>query len=207
MVNETCRLIALSLTCPKCRLHCTAHKNCQRSDELPGADRMTTGYDQHHPTSRREPASTFPCNLVPGFSQLPTSFSGTSQETTVRGQTARQATDTSSLENRIEKQWRAAVDDLLEIRRLESNWDGEGAVAPVPELVDAAIKIVKQRMHGLPPSRIVPVNDGSISLEWEFGGGYFMSLRVETPCEGQHMLVRPNGATEFGRVNWAGGVR
>ena len=38
---------------------------------------------------------------------------------------------TSSIAYPSERGQRAAVDELLELRRLESDWDGEGAAAPL----------------------------------------------------------------------------
>jgi hypothetical protein len=93
------------------------------------------------------------------------------------------------------------VDDLLELRRLGNDWDGEGAIGPVPEIVDSAIDLINANKYG-PPSRVVPVNDGRVSMEW-YANGYFWSLRVDRPGHGRVMLVKPDGTTEFTEVSWS----
>jgi hypothetical protein len=93
-----------------------------------------------------------------------------------------------------------AIDELLELRRLGADWDGEGAVAPIPELVDGAIDFVAQRIY-TPPSRVVPINDGRIAVEW-YQDGCFVSLRVESPYRGRQMFVKPDGSTQFSEIDW-----
>lgn len=109
---------------------------------------------------------------------------------------------TSSVADEFELRRRRSIDELLELRKIGSNWDGEGAAAPVPELIDSAISLINQNKFGVPPSRIVPVNDGRVSLEWDTNG-YFISLRIESRYQGRKMLVKPNGATVFSVVNWS----
>lgn len=65
-------------------------------------------------------------------------------------------------------------DELLRLRQLEDDWDGEGALAPPPEVVDQAIQIVQiLRAHDAPPDRVFPPPDrvfprsnGTIYFEW-----------------------------------------
>jgi hypothetical protein len=108
---------------------------------------------------------------------------------------------TSSIPTEWDLKQKDAVDELLQLRNLGDNWDGDGALAPIPELVDGAIEFINQRRYPMPPSRIVPVNDGRITLEWEIHGYYF-SLRIESPSNGRQMVVMPNGDTEFYKVSW-----
>ena len=74
-----------------------------------------------------------------------------------------------------------AIEQLEELRTLESGWDGDGALPPNPELIDAAINFVRDT--GIRPTRIVPVNDGKISIEWDD-----TRLRIESPSHG--LLMR-----------------
>jgi hypothetical protein len=39
--------------------------------------------------------------------------------------------------------WHELIDDLLGLRHLEDDWDGQGAVAPQPALVDGAITLAQ----------------------------------------------------------------
>jgi hypothetical protein len=102
----------------------------------------------------------------------------------------------SSIQSEADAKWRRSIDDLLELRQLAANWDGEGALAPLPELVDSAITFVREKRNPIPPSRIVPLNDGRVTLEWE-AAGYYLSLRFESPCQGRVMSIQPDGSTGF----------
>ena len=58
---------------------------------------------------------------------------------------------------------------IQELRRLEPNWDGEGARPPVPREVGTAAVF----WHSLPAAEtapsIGPANDGGVVFEWELG--------------------------------------
>jgi len=110
---------------------------------------------------------------------------------------------TSSIVEEADRKLRNSIDELLELRRLGNNWDGEGAAAPLPELVDSAISYLTQRNIPIAPSRIVPVNDGRITLEWDFIG-LFVSIRIQSPNQGRIMLVKPDGKTEFSEISLSG---
>ena len=107
---------------------------------------------------------------------------------------------TSSFPTEADLHRRKTLDELLELRRLESDWDGDGAIAPIPEIVDSAIALIDQT-RGSMPNRIVPVNDGRITLEWE-RDGYFESLRVESPYNACQMVIQPDGTTTFSHMTW-----
>ena len=108
----------------------------------------------------------------------------------------------SSILQKTARRWKDSVDELLEIRGIADNWDGEGALAPSPELVDNAIEFLVQRKCPVPPSRITPVNDGRITLEWDQDGSY-VSLSFEAPYRARRTWVKPDGSVEFSEVNWS----
>ena len=71
-----------------------------------------------------------------------------------------------------------AIEQLEELRTLESGWDGDGALPPKPELIDAATAVVVR--IGKEPIRIVPKYDGNITIEWASDAGYTV-LRIDNP--------------------------
>ena len=103
-----------------------------------------------------------------------------------------------------EAKWRRVIDTLLALRNLGPDWDGEGATAPFPEIVDSAITLIKMRefrdaMPG-PPSRISPINDGRIVLEWQYFGCY-QSIRFDSPSKAKSMFEAPGKAAEFSSLD------
>lgn len=67
-----------------------------------------------------------------------------------------------------EVRWAHCVDELLRVRRLEDDWDGQGSPAPEPSLVDSAIlfaKLYQERGEIAPDFALASVN-GSIVFEW-----------------------------------------
>ena len=106
----------------------------------------------------------------------------------------------------IEQSWNASVDYLLRLRTIGDDWDGEGAVAPFPEIVDSAIALVRsddfrRDVSNAPPARIMPRNDGRLTLEWFFGEIY-LSVRVDAPGTARCMYISPTGKEEFFSWNW-----
>lgn len=90
----------------------------------------------------------------------------------------------SSEEGASERKWRLRIDDLLCIRSLRDNWDGFGARAIAPDLVDAAIAFVRrlqQEGRLRPPDRIAPSPGETIVIVWEVPGEY---VEAEV-CEGR----------------------
>jgi len=74
--------------------------------------------------------------------------------------------DPSSSQNST---WSQAIDDLLEIRNLEDDWDGQGGEAPDPTLVDGAIVLAQDlRSLGIgSPDRTVAGANGTVFFEWD----------------------------------------
>ena len=72
------------------------------------------------------------------------------------------------------RSWEDAVDDLLRIRKLPDNWDGEGSEPPSAEVVDSAITLSQtlQKHNWLPPERVIASVNGTIYFEWHVGDSY-----------------------------------
>jgi hypothetical protein len=93
--------------------------------------------------------------------------------------------------------WEARIHDLLKIRSLEDDWDGAGAVAPPPDLVDSAIilaQILRDRGYDA-PSRIVPGVNGTVLFEWQHDGIY-EELEVTEPLLAEVMQIVPGQPAE-----------
>src|SRR5262249_1596214 len=70
--------------------------------------------------------------------------------------------------------WSQLIDELLRIRNLEDNWDGEGTEAPHPALVHGAITLAQTlEARGHPPAdRAIASVNGTIYFEWHTPLGY-----------------------------------
>lgn len=88
--------------------------------------------------------------------------------------------------------WTDRIDDLLDIRRLTDDWDGLGAPAPAPRLVDSAIMLAGwMRGRGvLPPARIVPGLTGTVIFEWQPGPGDYVEVEVTKPFTAELTILR-----------------
>jgi hypothetical protein len=109
-------------------------------------------------------------------SEKPTTFMGT---TDVPGRT-----------------WESSIDDLLRIRKLENDWDGEGSEAPNKALVDNAIALA-QFLKGRdypPPDKVIASVNGTVYFEWYTSFGY-REMEVTSPLEAESRWV-PKGANK-----------
>jgi hypothetical protein len=80
---------------------------------------------------------------------------------------------------------------LLAIRGLDDDWDGQGAEAPPPALVDAAITLAQTlEARGLtPPHRVIAGVDGTVSFEWISCSDY-LEIEVMSPDYAEYRFVR-----------------
>lgn len=92
--------------------------------------------------------------------------------------------------------WAAMIAKLRTFRSLEDDWDGEGSVAPPPELVDCALGTAQNlRWQGVvAPDRVVAGVNGTICFEWHSPLEYHQIEFVSpTEIEGRSM---PRGGGE-----------
>jgi hypothetical protein len=95
--------------------------------------------------------------------------------------------------------WAEREVDLLRIRSCGANWDGFGAEAPNPELVDAAISFLHElrtRDENNPPGRVALSPDGFVAIEWE-NGNSFLRAELQNCSEVEWMQVSPEKPTAF----------
>lgn len=82
----------------------------------------------------------------------------------------------------VDPEWDACIAELKCFRSLEEDWDGEGSLAPRPELVDGAISLAQRLQRGGngSPDRVVVSVNGTIYFEWHGPLGYY-ELEVYSP--------------------------
>jgi hypothetical protein len=94
--------------------------------------------------------------------------------------------------------WSDVIDELLVFRKLEDDWDGQGALAPDPSVVDTALQVaLKFRGGEQPPAdRVVAGVNGTVFFEWFFPTQY-MEIEVTAPGQVEVRLVcRESNKTE-----------
>jgi hypothetical protein len=87
--------------------------------------------------------------------------------------------------------WQQLIDDLLAIRSLPDDWDGQGAEAPQPALVDGAITLAQDfKTSGeAPADRVIAGVNGTVFFEWHRPTDY-LEIEVTAPDKAEGRLVR-----------------
>jgi hypothetical protein len=87
--------------------------------------------------------------------------------------------------------WRQVLDELLRIRSLEDDWDGEGTEAPAAELVDGAVALAQDlAAHDWPAAdRVIAGVNGTVYFEWHTPLGY-QEIEVMSPTDAEYRWVR-----------------
>lgn len=100
--------------------------------------------------------------------------------------------------------WDKLIDELLRIRGLPDDWDGDGSPAPPPALVDRAIQVAcEHRAANVSPAdRVHAGVNGTVYFEWFTPTGY-AEIEVASPSEATYRWV-PKGQAAVSWVrNWA----
>lgn len=92
--------------------------------------------------------------------------------------------------------WSSSIDELLRIRNLESDWDGEGSEAPHPTIVDAAISLAMWlRSRGVePPGRVLASVNATVYFEW-YSPVDYTEIEVISPDRTESRTVRRGSDT------------
>lgn len=94
--------------------------------------------------------------------------------------------------------WSSAFEALLQIRKLDDEWDGEGSLAPDVTLIDGAITLgLRLRAKQIPPPDHVHVSvNGTLYFEWHDSFGY-VEIEMVTPVDAEcRILVHDSNETE-----------
>lgn len=105
-------------------------------------------------------------------------------------------------------EYQGVVDELLRVRALGDDWDGQGAAAPRPDVVDSALRwILEMRANprAVLPARVVPGVDGGIVLEWQAGASR-LEVEISRPDRVEWMRTVPGQGTEHGEMQSLSGV-
>lgn len=64
--------------------------------------------------------------------------------------------------------WNRVITKIQSFRKLEDDWDGEGAVAPRKELIDHIVSRAANywKYEFSVPSRILLTDEGAVAIEW-----------------------------------------
>jgi hypothetical protein len=92
-----------------------------------------------------------------------------------------------------EASWDRLLDELSRLRRLEQDWDGQGALALDSANVDQAIAWVREMRRwrrALPPTHILPGTLGEVILEWR-RGSFHLVAEIGTPTRLEWLLNLP----------------
>lgn len=105
---------------------------------------------------------------------------------------------------REHEHWRQIERDVRGMRQLHDDWDGEGAEAPRRSVVDSVVNLLSQlRAEGMPvPSRAVVSPGGSVVLEWQHAGGFYLEAEISEPYRVEWMQKRANGPAEHWANRW-----
>ena len=90
------------------------------------------------------------------------------------------------------------MEDLQAIRNNQSDWDGQGAEAPSPELMDSVeglMQILMQRGIDA-PSGVVPGVNGTVIVEWQGENDFYLEIEVTAPNRADGCLIVPGMPTE-----------
>jgi hypothetical protein len=90
--------------------------------------------------------------------------------------------------------WNVLIDELLRIRNLDHDWDGEGTEAPDPMLVDGAITLAHRlKLQGYPPAdRVHASVNGTVYFEWHTLPFGYQEIEVTSPVDTEVRCV-PRG--------------
>ena len=99
--------------------------------------------------------------------------------------------------------WKCCIDDLLAIRLLEADWDGQGAEAPLPDLVDSAIVLADLlRQKGVEPlSRTMQGVDGTVVMEWQWGQKATAEVEIIEPYLADVFVMVPGQPVEHWQIH------
>lgn len=79
--------------------------------------------------------------------------------------------------------WVERIDQLLAIRQLEDDWDGQGTAAPATAVVDSALILaLLLRQDGIAgPNLVTQGLGGEVHFDWLTGDGKYIELQVTAP--------------------------
>jgi hypothetical protein len=85
--------------------------------------------------------------------------------------------------------WQEAIEQILRLRDLKDNWDGDAAAVPGIAVVDTAVNeaIRLRRKYHNPPDRVSAGVNGTVLIEWWLTDRTF-EIEVVSPAEVEYRL-------------------
>ncbi len=92
--------------------------------------------------------------------------------------------------NRSNDGWDEILNELIDIGRLEDDWDGEGSPAPSRGVVTGATKLARALRADNSPAagRLTASVNGTVCFEWHTAEGY-REIEVESPVYAEQRWV------------------
>jgi hypothetical protein len=82
--------------------------------------------------------------------------------------------------------WVERIDELLAIRQLEDDWDGQGTPAPAIDVVDSALilALLLKREGFAAPNLVTQGLSGGVHFDWLPHDGRYVELQITAPQHG-----------------------
>jgi len=79
------------------------------------------------------------------------------------------------LNNSQSERWDSIIESIAKMQWLKRKWDGDCAIPPTGSLIASVIDLAKylKSKDDLPPTRVSPIVDGGIALEWQVGNEFY----------------------------------
>jgi hypothetical protein len=89
--------------------------------------------------------------------------------------------------------WEATVQKVVSFRDLGTDWDGLGARAPSPELLESSVGLAYvMRDRGVdPPQCVIAGINGTVSFEWHDRDGTYTEIEIIRPFFAEVMVIEP----------------
>jgi hypothetical protein len=92
--------------------------------------------------------------------------------------------------------WKACAEKIQTFRQLADDWDGDGAAAPEPNVIDVATTVAHNLSRKMPaPDRIHVGVNGTIYFEW-FAADRYIEIEVVGPADIQCRAI-PHGSSDL----------
>ena len=92
----------------------------------------------------------------------------------------------SAMESAEEAKWREIGEEINGFRSCRNNWDGLGATAPNPDIIDRAIafiELARERFGDRAPTRATLGPNGSVAIEWRYKSGVCYEAEIDADPE------------------------
>lgn len=107
----------------------------------------------------------------------------------------------SSGTDSVQKAWDGLIDELIRIRFLKEDWDGDGSVAPDPDAVSGATKLALtlRTQRAVPADRVTASVNGTVVFEWHLAEGY-QEIEVTSPIDAELRWIAKGARTALVRA-------